>query len=388
MIYFAAMRQWLLLLCIAGWQTVWAQIPKVGDAGKTELACWNIEWFGYTQFGPTDETLQYNNVKNAIESADLDILALEEVSNTTTFTNLMSQLPQYGYALASFSQTQKTALLWKKSLFRRYQSGLILSNYSSVFANGRLPLEVTLVSDSLNHFDTLYCIVLHMKANTGSNTEKLQAYYDRRDAGNALKTYLDQNRAGQKVAVMGDWNDRLTTSIWKDSITPYKSFLNDAANYYFTTLQRNQNGETTLATFTNSFIDHILISNRLKEHYQAGSATVFRLDNYITNYGNTTTDHFPVYTYFYFGTGTGVNENQWQQQVRVYPNPAQGEITVESGDIKIYSLVAVNSLGQNISIPFNPQTPATISSALIGKGVFQIIAETNKGILVKRVVLQ
>jgi endonuclease/exonuclease/phosphatase family metal-dependent hydrolase len=381
------MRKMWLILTVAV-QTAMGQVPKVGLDAKTELACWNIEWFGDTQFGPTDETLQYNNVKNAIQSADLDILALEEVSNTTTFASLMADLPQYGYALASYSQTQKTALLWKKSLFRRYQSGLILNAYSSVFANGRLPLEVTLVSDSLNHFDTLYCIVLHMKANTGTNSEKLQAYYDRRDAGTALKNYLDQTRAGQKVAVMGDWNDRLTTSIWKDSISPYKNFLNDPTHYFFTTLQRNQNGETTLTTFTNSFIDHILISDRLKQHYQAGSATVFRLDNYITSYGTTTTDHFPVYTYFYFGTGTGMNEKDLSAQVKIYPNPSSSSCIVETGNLVVKSMKAVSMLGEQIPIPFVCGLPIEVSKQQTGAGVFQLVIETEKGVLVKKVVLE
>lgn len=377
------MRKMWLILTVAV-QTAIAQVPKVGQDGKTELACWNIEWFGDTQFGPTDETLQYNNVKNAIEGADLDILALEEVSNATTFTNLMSQLPQYGYALASFSQTQKTALLWKKSLFRRYQSGLILNNYSSVFANGRLPLEVTLVSDSLNHFDTLYCIVLHMKANTGTNSEKLQAYYDRRDAGTALKNYLDQTRAGQKVAVMGDWNDRLTTSIWKDSISPYKNFLNDPTHYYFTTLQRNQNGETTLTTFTNSFIDHILISDRLKQHYQAGSATVFRLDNYITNYGTTTTDHFPVYTYFYFGTGTGVKQVDIQEQVRLYPNPASHTCKLTTGNLVVNRVTLFNAQGFETPLALPENGELDIKRENLTEGIYWIKLETTSGVVVTR----
>ncbi|HLP33915.1 MAG TPA: endonuclease/exonuclease/phosphatase family protein, partial [Bacteroidia bacterium] len=220
----------VLLLLVAG--VVTAQVPKVGVAGKTEIACWNVEWFGSTQFGPTNETLQYNNIKTVLQNSDIDIWGLEEVSNPNTFVALMNELPQYGYVLASYPQTQKTALIWKKSLFRRVTSGLILNQYANEFASGRLPLEVRLVSDSLPKLDTLIVIVLHLKANVGTDAEKLQSYYDRRAAGSILKQYMDQNMSGRKVAVIGDWNDRLNTSIYKDSITPFKSILTAPSDYF------------------------------------------------------------------------------------------------------------------------------------------------------------
>ena len=310
----------VLLLLTAGMVT--AQVPKVGQTGKTEIACWNVEWFGSTQFGPTNETLQYNNIRMVLQNSDIDIWGLEEVSNPNTFFALMNELPQYGYVLASYSQTQKTALIWKKSLFRRVTSGLILNQYANEFASGRLPFEVRLVSDSLPKLDTLIVIVLHLKANVGTDAEKLQSYYDRKAAGSLLKQYMDQNMSGRKVAVIGDWNDRLTTSIYKDSITPFKSILTAPADYFFTTLARNQNGETTVASYANSFIDHIMINKTLNQTYEAGSARVFPLNNYITDYANTTSDHYPVYSFFNFNPGVGVKEINEDEVLHVFPNPA------------------------------------------------------------------
>jgi endonuclease/exonuclease/phosphatase family metal-dependent hydrolase len=340
----------LIYLCVVAF---WAhaQVPRVGQTGKTEIACWNIEWFGSTQFGPTNETLQYSHIKNVLQNSDIDIWGLAEVSNPNTFVSLMNELPQYGYVLAPFSQTQKTALIWKKNLFRRVTSGLILNAYSAEFANGRLPLEVRLVSDSLPKLDTLVIIVLHLKANTGTDAEKLQSYYDRRASSVALKDYMDTQLSNKKVAVIGDWNDRLTTSIWKDSITPFKNILNDPAGYFFTTLARNQNGETTIAGFANSFIDHILVNNTLlRSAYESGSARVFPLNNYITDYANTASDHYPVYAFFNFMPGVGVSAVP-EKRVSIYPNPAAGEVFIHTDEqIESVQLTSVTGIQKQVQL--------------------------------------
>jgi exonuclease III len=377
----------VLLLLTAG--IVTAQVPKVGQAGKTEIACWNVEWFGSTQFGPANETLQYNNIKTVLQNSDIDIWGLEEVSNPNTFVALMNELPQYGYVLASYSQTQKTALIWKKSLFRRVTSGLILNQYANEFASGRLPLEVRLVSDSLPKLDTLILIVLHLKANVGTDAEKLQSYYDRKTACSLLKQYMDQNMSGRKVAVIGDWNDRLTTSIYKDSITPFKSILTAPSDYFFTTLARNQNGETTVASYANSFIDHIMINKNLNQTYEAGSARVFPLNNYITDYANTTSDHYPVYSFFNFNPGVGVKEINEDEVLNVFPNPA--------ADVLHLTTATGESIAQaNLSSAIGTATSLTVQEGTVRldrnelcAGIYVLQVEFSNGQkAVKKIVLK
>lgn len=377
----------VLLLLVAG--VVTAQVPKVGQAGKTEIACWNVEWFGSTQFGPTNETLQYNNIKTVLQNSDIDIWGLEEVSNPNTFVALMNELPQYGYVLASYSQTQKTALIWKKSLFRRVTSGLILNQYANEFANGRLPLEVRLVSDSLPKLDTLIVIVLHLKANVGTDAEKLQSYYDRKAAGSILKEYMGQNMSGRKVAVIGDWNDRLTTSIYKDSITPFKSILTAPSDYFFTTLARNQNGETTVASYANSFIDHIMINKTLNQTYEAGSARVFPLNNYITDYANTTSDHYPVYSFFNFNLGVGVKEINEDEVLQVFPNPAADvlHLTTATGE-SIAQANLLSTIGTTTSLTVQDGT-VQLNRNELSAGIYVLQVEFCNGQkAVKKIVLK
>ncbi|OJH39549.1 hypothetical protein [Cystobacter ferrugineus] len=52
----------------------------------------NIEWFGSSSNGPTNESLQLSNARDVIKGADLDIWGLEEVVSTTSFNSLKSQL--------------------------------------------------------------------------------------------------------------------------------------------------------------------------------------------------------------------------------------------------------------------------------------------------------
>ena len=73
------MKSFLLLFSIIPFFIFGQNIPKIGNDTLLEVGAWNIEWFGDTGYGPTDETLQFNNVKAVIEKTDLDVLALEEM---------------------------------------------------------------------------------------------------------------------------------------------------------------------------------------------------------------------------------------------------------------------------------------------------------------------
>jgi endonuclease/exonuclease/phosphatase family metal-dependent hydrolase len=61
------------------------------------------------------------------------------------------------------------------------------------------------------------------------------------------------------------------------------------------------NGGDTSMVGGSSVIDHILVSNEAETRYVSSSATVFRLDNTITDYRNTTSDHYPVLARFRAG---------------------------------------------------------------------------------------
>src|SRR5689334_23110954 len=71
-----------------GQSTAAVTVPGKGTATTLDVACWNIEWFGDTANGPTNETLQQSNVKDTIAGTDFDVWGLEEVVSATAWANL------------------------------------------------------------------------------------------------------------------------------------------------------------------------------------------------------------------------------------------------------------------------------------------------------------
>lgn len=275
-------------------------IPGQGTATTLDFGCWNIEWFGSTGNGPTNESLQQANVRDVISGTDLDIWGVEEVVSATAFNTLKANLPGYAGVLSNdasvtsgssyySSSEQKVGLLYKTSVASVLSSRLILTNYDYDFA-GRPPLEVKLRVTLNGVTRDIVVIVLHAKAISDS-----ASWQRRLNASNALKSYLDSTYPTTQVIVLGDFNDDVDTSITSGKASPYQNFVNDSLDYTFPTKALSDAKISSTASYPDT-IDHHLVTNELKARYVAGSAKAYRVDAYISNYANTTSDHFPVLT--------------------------------------------------------------------------------------------
>ena len=289
-----------------------ATVPAQGTATTLDIGNWNVEWFGDTGFGPTNETLQQSNVRDVIAGADLDIWGLQEIVSKPAFDTLIARLPGYAGLLANdpsvvngpqfysdFNNAeQKVALLYKTSIATVRSAQIILTASDYDFA-GRPPMEVKLTVTLNGATEDLVVIVLHMKSGADATS-----YQRRQNAGVALKNYLDTTYPTQKVIVIGDWNDDVDTSILAGSPTPYANFVSDNARYNFPAKVLSDAGGTSEASYPGSLIDQQLVTNELLVDYTAGSVQVFRADQYITSYATTTSDHFPVLTRYTVPAGT------------------------------------------------------------------------------------
>lgn len=275
-----------------------ATVPAQGTATTLDIADWNLEWFGDSNNGPTDEALQQQNVRDVIAGADVDIWGLEEVVTQTAWNTLRTNLPGYAGVLASDANVtngsayytateQKPAVLYKTSIATFVSAKLVCTASDYDFA-GRPPLEVTLDVNLNGATERLAVIVLHMKA-----FNDVASWQRRQNASTCLKSYLDATYPTQRVMVVGDWNDDVDTSITPGQPTPFANFLNDPASYTFPTKALTDAGISSTVKYTD-FIDHQLATNDQMAVYVSGSAHVLRADNYIVNYGTTTTDHYPV----------------------------------------------------------------------------------------------
>src|SRR5688500_9803231 len=104
-----------------------AVIPAKGTAATLDVAGWNIEWFGSTANGPTNEPLQMSNARDVISGTDFDVWGVAEIVDQAAWNSLESQLTGYTGFLAgesvvtggsaSYAATeQKVGILYKSSI--------------------------------------------------------------------------------------------------------------------------------------------------------------------------------------------------------------------------------------------------------------------------------
>jgi len=299
-------------------------VPAGGDGGTTDggggtgsqfsAANWNLEWFGDSNNGPTNEALQLDNVKTVISTTGADFWALEELVDSTQFNALKQGLPGYDGFMANdpsipsssyyYAPTeQKVGFLYRPDVVSVRGKQLILTANNYDFGT-RPPLRVDLTVMRDGTSVDLVAIVLHMKAYADSTS------CDRRkNASLALKSYLDTQLPDTPFIVLGDWNDDVDVSICKDSATntflpsPYQNFLDDPADYTFVTQPLSLANQGSTVSHS-QFIDHQLVSNELLTSYVSNSAQLLRPDTSIPQYGTTTSDHYPVLSRFALDGGT------------------------------------------------------------------------------------
>lgn len=283
-----------LAILSASVSITFSQVPQFGSDTLLDVGCWNLEWFGSTGYGPTNEQLQFNNVKQVINNTDIDLWGFTEMSSNLAYQQLLTDLPQYGGVLATYNQTQKTALFYKKDMFEVISSHHILTSYNYEFAS-RPPLEIALKTKSFNAPDTFFVVVIHLKAFSD------QESYDRRkDAATALKNYMDLLRKDKKTIVLGDWNDDLDQSTFNGLETPFQVLLDAPEDYFFPTKALSDAGKTSYAFYSGSFLDHIMVTSPLEADYIPSSANVLdMMPSYINNFSQNTSDHYPVISFFH-----------------------------------------------------------------------------------------
>jgi endonuclease/exonuclease/phosphatase family metal-dependent hydrolase len=311
-------------------------IPARGADDTLDVGSWNIEFFGSTTNGPTNETLQLQNARDVIAGTDFDIWGVAEIVGTTQFNSLKSQLPGYAGFIAndpmvtsgsSFytASEQKVGILFKSSVATLLGARLILTQNDVDFA-GRPPLEVKLSVSMGGVTEDIVVIVLHAKA-----FNDLSSFQRRQAASNALKSFIDTTYPTQKVIVVGDFNDDVDTSITSGQPSPYQNFISDSADYDFLTDVLSAAGQSSTVGFPD-MIDHHLGTNDMAAGFITGTAQVYRVDQFIPSYGSTTSDHFPVLTRYALGGVT--------------PPPPPG-----SGQLRINEILA-NEAGSNVAGEF------------------------------------
>ncbi|QAT88435.1 putative lipoprotein [Corallococcus coralloides] len=353
--------------------------PDGGTDGGTQPAAvplkvgnWNIEWFGSTAEGPTDEAMQLANATAVIADAGPDVLGVAEIVGTDAFNSLTANLNGYSGLLAGdgwYGPTaQKVGLLYKTSAVELVSSNVVLTDCAMDFAY-RPPLRVDLKVLRGSSPVDLTVMVLHMKAYADSDS-----YLRRQGAAACLKDYLDTNLPTQNVMVLGDWNDDVDASIYTPYESPFLNLVNDAVRYKFLTQPLSESGASS-TTSNSQFIDHQLVTNELAKYYVAPTKV---LKPSIVSYKDTTSDHYPIFSEFNFGSAAQSGS------VRV-TEPNGGE-TLNAGQTFDITWTSSNVSQVNITYTLDGTVWRPVASGLTastGRYVWTVPSESSTAVRVR-----
>ncbi|MDE2979798.1 MAG: endonuclease/exonuclease/phosphatase family protein [Gemmatimonadota bacterium] len=277
-------------------------IPARGTAAALDIATWNLLYFGAANQGPTDEALQLARVRDVILGTDADLWGVQEVTSATAFDTLLANLPGYAGLLANDSIVTegadyytggelKVGLIYKAAALEVTGARVILGELNHEFA-GRPPLEVDVRLSHGGAQHDAVVIVLHAKAD-----EQVSSWERRAAAATGLKEHVDSAWPETLVLIPGDWNDDVDESITSGRDTPYRALVDAAPEWVFPTAELSAARASSILGFE-EMIDHILASDEAMAWYEDGSALVYRVDEFIPDYRDTTSNHLPVLVRF------------------------------------------------------------------------------------------
>lgn len=254
-------------------QNLWS-IPNFNVWDDIEVMTWNIK-----QFPISNNTINY--VNEIISDILPDIIAFQEINNSTAFNTLTNSLPAYTFV----NSGNGLALAVRSDVLQ-------INNYSTLFSGAgyefawRYPLLVELNWNCGMDAISLHIINIHLKSG-GDNED-----FSRRLASSQyLSDYVNQN-SNDNIIILGDYNDEITDSQNSNSIWP---LLSNENIQFATTPIANIDQYASFPSWP-SFIDHIAVSSKLFDELSTSQIQTIRLDDY-TGYSffqNYISDHRPV----------------------------------------------------------------------------------------------
>jgi len=382
------MRYWLILVFAGiGWFNGQAQNYdpiRIGSDSTFDVLTWNLENF------PKNGNVTVNFVIQIIEAMDVDLLALQEVSEVSDFETLLTNLPDYDgfydpgfYGGLAYIYKQNTVTI--NDSYEIYTA----STFWNPFPRAPLVVDVNFMNQRVilinNHLKC--CGDGILEQNNGDDEE-----YRRLLACNLLKEYIDGQFSGINTMVLGDLNDEITDNPPNNVFQP---FLDDDEHYLFADMAIAQ-GASSGWSYPSwpSHLDHILITSELFDDFNNGTSTIrtLKVDQCFSGgwqyYDNNITDHRPVALSLYFNP-LSVDEISGSQNpfFTCYPNPANTSLTIEwdNNSEERVSYAIINSLCQEqIRGGFNlNQRGITIDLKTLKPGIYEV-SITNSHQIIKR----
>ena len=314
-----------------------------------EVVCWNIEWFGSANNGPSQKDQQEANVAKILKWMNADLYGLVEIVDTMRFRRVVDSMGRdvFDYVISPYCTQatqpsgnawltgQKLAFIYRKSIFSNVSARGLMRNSATAntnWASGRFPFMLSAKVTIKGVSKDMQFIVIHGKA--GST----ETDHNRRIGGAMeLKDTLDRYYPTASTFLIGDFNDALNAPIYAGASTSsYLSFVidsTDADHYKSITLPLGVAGQTTMVNFPN-VIDNHVISNEVAPMYIVGSARVVTdVTSVVTDFvtARQTSDHYPVLSRYNLN-GHVVTSLPYISPVaagiHLWPNPARQEASL------------------------------------------------------------
>lgn len=347
-----------------------------GTDSTLEIASWNLEWF------PKNGQTTINYVSDIIKNLEIDIIALQELSDYDSFVEMVEGLDAWE-GIATANNYLNLGYIYNPEFVEMTDIYSIFTNLSREFPRPPLVIEI------LFNEEKYILINNHLKA-SGDGYMDLSDPWDeetrRHDACILIDEYIRTNLPNDNVIVLGDLNDMLTDV---EANNVFQVFFDQPESYLFADLEIAEGPSSNWSYPTwPSHLDHLLISNELFDEFEKESTitTTIRIDDYLEGgwweYDNNVTDHRPVAIKFIPNSGsTQVTENQsTAAEFRIYPNPFVGSTTIhfksaeETSTLEIY-----DSYGKKItSIPISRNQNQVVWNAnKLPYGIYHVHLRSN-----------
>ncbi len=306
-----------------------------------EAMTWNIEWF------PKNGQITIDYVKQIIDALDVDLLALQEISDTILFRQMVESIDGYETYFESawyggLAYIYKTDVIEIQDIYEIFYT----SPYWSAFPRSPMVMEMSFNNENFiiinNHFKCCGDGILDLN---DPNDEETRRFY----ACNFLKQYIDTDLQNEKVIVLGDLNDILTDD---PANNVFQNILNDTDNYLFADMEiaEGSNSGWSYPSWP-SHIDHILLTNDLFDEFDNDGSDIqtIKIDEYMEGgfnaYDENISDHRPVALKIKTDLSAGIiNKNTIEFILFNYPNPFKlityiySKPIQENKEIEIYNI--------------------------------------------------
>jgi exonuclease III len=367
-----------------------SQNLNFGTNTTLEVVTWNIEQF------PKEGQSTIEYVKAMITEMDVDVIALQEITEVSMFNQMLQNLDGYsGYVVpggyTNLAYIYKTESIEVNQIYEIYNS----SGYWSPFPRPPLVLDF--------NFNNLNFIVInnHLKCcgdgimDTGDlNDEETRRYR----ANNLLRQYVNAYFSDKRVFIVGDMNDELTDDA-EDNV--FQQFLTDTENYLFADLEI-ANGSSTGWSYPSwpSHLDHIAITNDLFPAFEneGSEIRVIKAEQFFSGgwgeYKNIISDHRPLGIKLSLPADLGIdNSGTAGKPLYCFPNPFSEKTTISIPSINKATIINIfNIQGKTIyseTIRAN-QLSMTWDTRNVNDGIYfaRIIAEGYETAVLKLILVR